>query len=127
MPDTPMVTAQIILRAERDFRRRGLQRILLELEKSEPDLAEYAFESLTELHQQLLNLGGPAKHTQRLFNHMQTVVMVCIQAMRQAYDGGLNTPAPSSPPPAGPTKSAEHSDPHQDEDDITGPAGPATS
>lgn len=79
------VSAQAILRAELMLRRKGLPQILTELEQVEPDLASYAFESLSDVHQQLLHLGGNAKRSRRLFDQIQNLVVTCIESLREGH------------------------------------------
>jgi hypothetical protein len=121
----------MVLDALLELRRRGRQRAWEELEQVEPDLASYAVETLSVLHAGLLRLGGRAKQTARVLQQAESLVLVCVTALRRGgyeqwrqsaagtplvaldaafSDGGPATaveqasqPAepPSSPPPAG--------------------------
>src|SRR5438105_3940607 len=77
IPPTPrLISARDVLSAVIAMQRLGASELLRRLEQSQPDLAEYAMESLSNLHGRLLALGGRAKQTQKVFELMQTIVLV---------------------------------------------------
>ena len=83
MASKPKVNARMILRALAEVRRKGNQRTLEELEKSEPDLAEHLMEGASAVYHDLLELGAPAKQTQRLYQKIEALVLVCVMAARR--------------------------------------------
>ena len=85
MASDQQVTAKQILRALERIKRRGSMTLLEELETIEPDLAEYVMESLSHVHQQLLEQGVSARHTHRLYRQVRRLVMVAITSLRLAH------------------------------------------
>jgi len=82
MASKPKVNAKMILRALAKVRRKGNQRMLEELEKSEPDLAEQLMEGASAVYHELLELGAPAGQTRRLYQQIEALVLTCIAAVR---------------------------------------------
>ena len=58
-------------------------RVMAELERTEPDLAEYTLENLTAIFHRLLEVGAPAKQCRDLHRQIESVVLICITAMRK--------------------------------------------
>lgn len=85
MASDQQVTAKTVLDAELALRRSGAKKALEELEQVEPDLTNYLLESLSDLHRKLLDLGGPAKASQRMFLDVQHLTLVCITALRRGH------------------------------------------
>ena len=85
MATDQQVSARAVLDAVMELRRRGSRQALQELEQVEPDLASYLMESLSDVHQKLLALGGPAKASRRLYDDMQSLALVCIAALRKGH------------------------------------------
>jgi hypothetical protein len=56
-----------------------------QLEATEPELAEYLFESLSAIYQKLLELNGPFRKTRRVYLQVQTMALVSIQALRHSH------------------------------------------
>lgn len=116
MASDQQVSARSVLDAVMELRRRGARQALEELEQVEPDLASYLMESLSDVHRQLLALGGPAKASRRLYRDIQSLTLVCITALRKGHyelwrqsdagsnldpPGGAEPPADGSPPANG--------------------------
>ena len=78
------VTPRMILRAQARLQRQGIHRMMLELERSEPDLAEYALENLTAIFHRLLDIGATARQSRDLNRQIESVFLVCITSNRQA-------------------------------------------
>jgi hypothetical protein len=74
---------RMILRAQSRLQRQGSQRVMAELERVEPDLAEYALENLTAIYHRLLEVGAPATQSRALYRQIESLVLVCVTATRQ--------------------------------------------
>ncbi len=85
MASDQQVSARAILRAESELRRLGHRRVMEQLEQVEPDLSSHVWEQLTAIHQQLLNLGAPAKTTQRVYRQVQALMLIGILSLRQGH------------------------------------------
>ena len=85
MASDQLVHARLVLQAQMQLNRRGIDSAMRHLEQTEPDLAEYVMESLGLLHQRLLDLGGSAKKTRRLYLQVQTLVLVSIDSLGKAH------------------------------------------
>jgi hypothetical protein len=111
------VTAKLVLQAQLELQRLGIERALALLESTERDLAEYLLEATTNLYHETLNTGVTGKQARRIHDHTLTLVLVCINAIQKAHaalwqDGTgqdlarrLEPPGPErppTPPPAGP-------------------------
>lgn len=101
----------MILHALLKLRRRGTTAALEHLEQVEPDLAAYLMETLSALHHDLLALGGPPKRTRRAYRGVESLVLVCIAALRAGHyelwrgsepDGEDGDPSGALPPGPGP-------------------------
>jgi hypothetical protein len=79
------VTARHVLQSLTRTKRQGLQTAMAELEKLEPDLAGYLMEELSLLHQKLFELGAPAARTRWLVRRTESLMLVCIGALRLAH------------------------------------------
>jgi hypothetical protein len=77
------VSAQMILRAQLRLQRQGSQRLTPELERLEPDLAEYLLENLTAIYHRLLETGIPARQTRTLYRQIESLVLTCVTATRK--------------------------------------------
>jgi len=86
MSNNQPVSARTVLDAVLEIKRLGSARALEQLEESEPDLASYAMESLSDIHRRLLSLGGRAKASQRVYHDIQSLVLTCVLAMRRFAD-----------------------------------------
>lgn len=85
MASDQQVTASIVLETLMELQRIGPARAMQRLEQVEPDLTEFLLENLSQLHHRLLDLGGPAKKTRRVFHQVQRVALVCIESMRKGH------------------------------------------
>ena len=108
MPSDQAVTAKIILQTLAEYERRGATHAMQTLEDVEPDLTEHTLEALTSIHQEILNLGGPPKKSQRVYRRVQALVLVAVAALRRGHyetwrqansDTRLNQLDPSLAPP----------------------------
>jgi hypothetical protein len=79
------VTAKIILSAQLTLERRGPAAFMQHLEKTEPDLANFALEALSLIHTRISNLGGPPLKSRRAFREVQTLLIVTIESMRRGH------------------------------------------
>jgi hypothetical protein len=52
-----IVTAKLVLQAQFELQRLGINKVMSLLENTEPDLAEFLIETSTTLHRDLLNTG----------------------------------------------------------------------
>lgn len=85
MASDQLVSARAVLEAVMEIRRRGRYRALEELEQVEPDLAAYLMESLGQINERLLRLGGPVRPTRSLYARIELTALACITAMRKAH------------------------------------------
>ena len=79
----PLVTSRHLLDALLELQRMGSKRTLSQLEHAEPDLAAYAMETLSFIYGNLIKLGGRAKPTAQVYHDFQSLLLVCIGALRQ--------------------------------------------
>jgi hypothetical protein len=80
-----MVHARTVLETVLQLQRQGTEPSMRQLEQSEPDLAEYLLESLSDLHQRLGALGGSPGRTRRVYRRMELMTLICIQALRKGH------------------------------------------
>ena len=85
MASDQQVTAADVLAAVLELERVGARRSTMRLEQVEPDLAEFLLENLSQLHHRLLDLGGPAKKTRRIFHQVERLALVCVESMRKGH------------------------------------------
>jgi hypothetical protein len=110
-------TARLVLQAQLELQRVGLDKAMALLESTEPDLTEYLLASTTNLHKEMLNTGATGKQARRIHDRTLTLVLVCLNALKKGHaalwqDGTgqdvarrLDPPAaqpPSPTPPVGP-------------------------
>ena len=114
MASDQTVSAQLVLQAQLELQRRGTRKAMALLETTEPTLAEYFFETSTNLYHEILNTGATAKQARRIHESTLTLVLVCVTALQKAHadlwqaDTGRDLvrklePSPGSepaPPPA---------------------------
>lgn len=107
MASDQLVTARHVLRSVSELQRRHSRRILLELERLEPDLAEYVIENLSQLHHKLARHDLSRDEVMHVFRHAESTLLVSLLALRQGYrellghDGlaEYNLPTPDDEPP----------------------------
>jgi hypothetical protein len=79
----PSIPARQVLAAMLELKRRGPDAVIRDLEKLEPDLAEYFLESTSTFHHGLLKLGLRAKQSHPLYRQAEAITLVCILALRR--------------------------------------------
>lgn len=85
MPSDQQVSAKAVLDAVLALRRQGSRQAIEHLEQIKPDLSEYLLETLSDIHRQLLALGGPARQSLRVYRQIQSLVLVTVTALRNAH------------------------------------------
>jgi hypothetical protein len=85
MATDQQVSARMIMDAQLEFERRGAESFMQYLEKTEPELANFVFERLSLIYQQMLRLGGPPRETQRVFRQIQTLLIVSVESLRRGH------------------------------------------
>jgi hypothetical protein len=110
MASDQTVTAKLVLQAQLELQRLGIEKALALLESTEPDLAEYLLEATTNQYHELLNTGVTGKQARHIHDSTLTLVLVCVTAVQKAHaalwqDGTgrdlarkLDPPAPECPP-----------------------------
>ena len=99
MPHDQVVTPRHLLEAQMLLERAGHGRFLRDLESREPEMANYLMENCSQLHGQLMALGGPARRTQRLYLQMEALLLVCLRAQRDAHRELWDDQDPPGPAP----------------------------
>jgi hypothetical protein len=100
------VTARDVLRALLRVRREGARRLLADLERREPDLAEFLLEELTAIHGRLAAAGVSPRDARRLYRRVESGALVLLAAVRAAHlrlwqeDAAATPLAALDPPPA---------------------------
>ena len=92
----PRITARDVLKALSEVRRRKHWSLFQELESAEPDLSEFVLEEISALHHTLLQAGVRPRTVRRLQRQVQTLVLVCVLAPRNAEP--TRDEPPSIPP-----------------------------
>ena len=85
MASDQQVSATLILRSLNELNRRGVRRILAELEQVEPALAEHLMEGLSDINRGMLTAGLSPREQRRLYRQVQQLVLVCIMALRKGH------------------------------------------
>jgi len=106
MASDQQVDAKLVLQSLMELQRQGADSVLCHLESTEPDLAEYVLEQLTEVHRRLLDLGGDPRKARRLHRRIQSLVLVPLMALRKGHyrlwhesqSGESAGPSPTSEP-----------------------------
>lgn len=83
MAPEPKVSSRDVLDALLYMRHLGQKRSLQRFEQTEPELASYAIETLSQIHRHILNLGGPAAQSQKTYMKIQSLLLVSIFAMQR--------------------------------------------
>jgi hypothetical protein len=84
MASDRLVTPEHILRAVMEHERRGSM-MLPELEKLEPDLAEFLLERSTTLFHQLAEMGLSGRDVRKLHRQAEKTLLVCVMPLRNAH------------------------------------------
>jgi hypothetical protein len=79
------VTARDVLRALLNVRREGTGRLLEDLERREPDLAEYLLEELTAVHGLMAAAGVPPRDARRVYRRVEAGALVLLAAVGAAH------------------------------------------
>jgi hypothetical protein len=96
-----VILARDILDAVIRVRRTGVQTLLEQFEKEEPELAEITLEEITTIHRRLLDCGIPAKEARRIMHRTESLILVSLLAIRQAYRRAKSeSPSPPIPSPS---------------------------
>lgn len=78
MNHRPRATAKDLLTAISDLQRRGPRRILEDLERIEPEVAEYFLEQLTEIHHQVMTACLSSRDVRRISRRVESLVLVAL-------------------------------------------------
>ena len=88
------VTAHEVLAALSQLKRRGVWPLLQDMEHNEPELAYHLLEELSLVHKTLLDSAAPPKVVRRLQHQVQSLILVCVVALRPSAAGdGAGRPA----------------------------------
>ena len=97
-----IVRARTVLDCVLQLQRQGTHSAMQRLEQTEPDLANYLFETLSAIHQSLLELHAPAARTRRAYRQIELMSLVCIEALRRSHaelwQDDVDQPAGSADP-----------------------------
>ena len=63
----------------------GTLAAMQQLEATEPELANYLFETLSSIHQQISSVCASSARTRRLYRQIELMALVCIQALRHSH------------------------------------------
>ena|SRR5579871_2010332 len=85
MASDQAVTAKDVMGAMLYVQRRGNDRLLLELEQSEPDLCEYLLEQVSALNRAIGELGARPNRARRLTRQIEQTALVLVFAQRNAH------------------------------------------
>lgn len=107
-----VILARDILDAVIRVRRTGVQSLLQQFEQEEPELAEIVLEEISLIHHRLLDGGIPAKDVRRIMHRTESLILVSLYAIRQAYRR-LWEQHPEPPPPGNDNPAADPQ-PHPD-------------
>jgi hypothetical protein len=102
MPSDQLVSARDVLRAIEEVRRVGIDRLLLDWEQREPDLAEHLLEAISDLHHRVMEIAPHPKAQRRLIRQTETLILVLLTALRRAllrhWEDGETVPGRTDPP-----------------------------
>lgn len=84
MPTDQLVSARDVLRAMQEVRRVGIDRLLRDWERREPDLLEHLLEGVGELHRRVGAIAPHPSVQRRLVRSVETLVLVLLTAQRRA-------------------------------------------
>ena len=85
MPSDQLVSARHVLQSTLELQRRRSRRVLSELEKLEPDLAEYVIENLTQLHHRLVRYAQSTKEARRIYRFAESTLLVSLLSLQKGY------------------------------------------
>ena len=84
MPDHRHISAKQVLAADLRVRGMGVKRAMRELERHEPDLAEYVMETSTRLYAQLDRACASIRAARSIHTDATLLVLICTEATRRA-------------------------------------------
>jgi hypothetical protein len=84
MQSDQLVSARDVLRAIEEVRRVGIDRLLLDWEQREPDLAEHLLEGISDLHHRVIEIAPHPKAQRRLIRQTESLILVLLTALRRA-------------------------------------------
>jgi hypothetical protein len=77
------ITTRTVMEADLRIRALGVRRAMRELERQQPDLAEYGMETSTRLFARLDRACASHRAAQGIHNQAVLLVLVCIEAVRR--------------------------------------------
>ena len=83
MPRHGRITARTVMEADLRVRALGVRRAVRELERREPDLAEYVMETSTRLYARLDRACASHRAVKAMHDEVVVLVLVCIEATRR--------------------------------------------
>ena len=83
MPLHGQITPQFVMEADLRVRALGVRRAVRELERQEPDLAEYMMETSTRLYARLGGACPSHRAVKGIHDEVVLLVLVCIEAVRR--------------------------------------------
>ena len=83
MPRHRHITARTVMEADLRVRALGVRRAVRQLERREPDLAEYVMETSTRLYARLDRACPSHRAVKGIHDEAVLLVLVCIEAMRR--------------------------------------------
>ncbi len=80
-----IVQARTVLDCVLRLQRQGTLHAMQQLEETEPDLANYLFETLSAFHHSLSKLPIPPPRVRRIYRQVEVMTFACIEALRQSH------------------------------------------
>lgn len=84
MNSDQLVSARDVLRAIEEVRRIGIDRLLVDWERREPDLSEHLLEGVSDLHRRIAAIAPHPKAERQLMRRTETLILVLLTAFRRA-------------------------------------------
>ena len=85
MASDAIVSAKDVLGAISELKRLGSQRVLQDLERREPELAEHLLEELTAIYHRLMDLGLSGKALRRVSRRVEALALVMVVSLQLAH------------------------------------------
>lgn len=85
MASDQLVSAKDILAALAELRRRGHDPLLQDLEKREPDLAEFLMEEMSNIHRKVEQVGLKPRFVRRLSRQIEAMALVLLTSLHNAH------------------------------------------
>jgi hypothetical protein len=80
-----VILARDVLNATIRVRRIGVETLLSQFGQEEPDLAEIVRREIKAIHSKLLDSGIPTEEATCMMHRTESVILVCLVAIRAAY------------------------------------------